>query len=83
MQKDNKRELLFNVLGQLTKSKTVTVNALILGIVIAVLNFKGIELSAEELAIVGSVISAAWFGVNVFLRSITKKPLMEKNSLKE
>jgi uncharacterized membrane protein (DUF441 family) len=71
------------MMRQVVKSKTMTVNAIVFSLLVAYLNFKGIDLSPEELQLTGSLIAGVWFGINVFLRSITKKPLMEKKNLRE
>jgi uncharacterized membrane protein (DUF441 family) len=81
--KNDKRKLIFSLLSQVSKSKTVTLNALIVGFVITFLGFKGIDLSAQEAETLLGAVTIAISGVNIFLRFITKKPLMEKTKLME
>jgi len=77
------RDLIFDILKQMSRSKTVTLNVLIVGLIVALLKFKGISLTPEETQIAVEATAVLLGIVNVGLRFVTKKPIMDKEKLME
>ena len=77
------RTLIFELLGQLAKSKTITLNALIIGVAVVGLKFYGIELTPAETETAMAAVAVLLGLVNIVLRFFTNKPLMEKENLME
>ena len=77
---NDKKSLIFDVLRQLTRSKTIAFNVLLAGVLATFLKYRGMSLTQEEIELVAGGILALVGGFNIFLRWITKKPLKEKDS---
>lgn len=77
------QKTILNFLKQITKSKTITINTIILAAVVAYFKFSGVTLEPNEINSVIEVIALIITGVNIALRFVTKKPLKEKTKLME
>ena len=75
------QKLLFDFLRQIFKSKTITVNVIVISAFTVYLNFIGIKLTPEENEMLIKVVPLMLGGVNVVLRFFTKKPWKDKNNI--